>query len=246
MAFFGAEPETGSSDFGAEPQAGSPFGARAGVGEIDDALIFVDGWQDETTGSAVIEGGLEAAGITDFEQTQSSEDFATRVAENEPDLVIFAVQSTDVPPAGLAALEQHLESGGGVIAVDWTGNQDYLDLLQAERVETNAGVIGTDDHPLFSTVSEPEIPLTNPGWGVWSAAYDPVGDAVGAGHLGDGNAAVIGNAGTSVLLGPLFDSYESVAQGQELLEGAIQLLGVGALEMGLQLPEPDVGSAFFG
>src|ERR1035437_1336296 len=143
---------------------------------------------------------------------------ASQASENG--LVITT--SGDAVFAGLGA---KVGGGGNLMGDTWqTGGLDGL--LGASQASENGLVITTSGDAVFAGLGA-TINLTNPGWGILSQGWNPVGGAVGIGSLNSGGSAIIlGNGGKTYLNAPLTDTYSPVSDGERLIANELgQLTG---------------------
>ena len=125
--------------------------------------------------------------------------------------------------ASAAELTAYINAGGRLIGQTWlTGGLDGL--LQASHVSSNGNVITTDGNAVFAGLGS-TISLSNPGWGIYSQGWSPVGGAVGIGTFSSGGSAIIlGNGGRTYLNAGLTDTYSPTSDGSRLIANEIGLV----------------------
>ncbi|MBK1733832.1 hypothetical protein CKO15_00760 [Halorhodospira abdelmalekii] len=210
---------------------------------FDDRVLVV---VDESEGESSVAGALARTGL---EETATIVDdlsgFERELSANDYDLVIVGAQrSGEFASAVAPVVESYVDDGGRVVATIWTG-ESLARVLSAEPVSENDERIQTDAHPIFQAASmaETEIDLDNPGWTVFSRSWRPLGDAEGVGQLGDGAALVIGNEGRTAVIGPLFDSFDDVQEGERFVANVMRwILTGGATPPEISTAEPDIHS----
>lgn len=211
--------------------------------QAQNVLVF----QDVVLGISVVPGAISGLGLTASTATSISM-FTSMLNGGIWDLVIMGEHDTsngffqDV--ALQAAMANHLGYGGALLAATWrtepTGARPgpLVPFMEAATVvDLNQTPIFSDAHPIFAGVGG-AITLIDPGWGVWSQSYAPGGLAQCLGMLGAGCAAILGNGGQTLLLGPLFDTYAAVLQGEQFVGNSIQYL----LDTTTVIPEPIIAA----
>ncbi len=175
-------------------------------------------FEDYVLGTSSVQSGM-AALATDlpgatFYDASSAADFFTTLDLGGWDLAVFAEQGNNVSSGNLSDISNYLASGGKWLGMTWV-TSSFMPLLDAGFVEYNDTQITDNGAPDYSAIwSTSPIDLFNPGWGVFSQSYSTVGGAECVGALGAGCAAVLGNGGNSLLLGPLDDTYVDAGTGQ--------------------------------
>jgi hypothetical protein len=181
-------------------------------------------YTDFDVGTPVIPGALAAIpGLTVYHATNQS-DFDTQISTNPWDLVIFGEQlgsaTFNVSSAFLATF---LSGGGKIIGATWQ-NSTMAAFFQASATSANQTSI-TGSGALFGGVTQP-VQLINPGWGTFSRGYSGAGACLA--EFADASCAAIeGNSGNTLLLGPLFDTYgddgtADQANGQLFVERSVE------------------------
>jgi hypothetical protein len=100
-----------------------------------------------------------------------------------------------------------------------------MPLMNAAFVDNNATEITDNGASLYGSIwGTSPIELFNPGWGVFSQDYSPTDGASCVGTLGGGCAAIYGNSGHSILLGPLSDTYLDSGDGTDAVLNSSLLL----------------------
>lgn len=198
--------------------AGLLLGLNASVAQALSILHF----EDFTLGTSAVPGALASLGLT-ATFTNDTDQFNTLVSSNTYDLIIFGEQDGTIYPNVATVLNDYLLGGGSILGTTWLEAGFASFMGAASRTETNATSLGTDSHPIFAELSD-SISLSNPGWGVFSSGWAPAPGATGLGSLAGGDAAILGNNGMTLLLGPLFDTYSPIADGELLIANSIRFL----------------------
>jgi hypothetical protein len=217
------------------------LGLAIGASTPASALSILH-FEDASVGTSVVSGALASLGLggsTAF--TNSTAQLNTLLGSNVYDLVIFGEQSSSTTYINAqTALDGYVAGGGRLLATTW--RDGVLDggglaaLMQATAAGFNGASIDTDTHPIFDGLG-PVIGLTNPGWGIYSRGWNPLGGATGIGSLASGSAAILGNGGSTLLLGPLFDTYNPLADGELFVANSISFL-LDGIEVSTPVPEP--------
>jgi hypothetical protein len=183
-------------------------------------------WEDATHGTSAVPGALDSLGLTGSTITATDAlDFQTRLAGGTWDLVIFGEQDSEVFPSLAADLGTYLAGGGKILGTTWVAG-GYATFMEATQASTNGLTITTDSHPTFAGLGN-SIGLSNPDpvWATFSQGYNPIGGGVCIGSIDSGGcAAILGNAGHTLLLAPLFDTYAPPADGELLVANSITYL----------------------
>jgi hypothetical protein len=194
----------------------------AGTLSAANVLAF----EDYTVGTSALPGALAlwgGCGVCTI--TNDSGTFNTDLTAGGWDVVIYAEQNNSTYPSSAAELTAYVGGGGKLIGDTWlTGGLDGL--LGASQASENGLVITTSGDAVFAGLGA-TINLTNPGWGIFSQGWNPVGGAVGIGSLNSGGSAIIlGNGGKTYLNAPLTDTYSPVSDGERLIANELgQLTG---------------------
>jgi hypothetical protein len=188
------------------------------------SAVAVLHFEDDSLGTSAVPGALSSLGLvgsTTF--TSDVTTFNTLLDGGGWDLVIFGEQNSfDTFDDASGSLTPYVTGGGRLIATTWRDG-GLGSLLEAVFVTSNAAQITTDAHPIFAGLGA-TIDLDNPGWGTFSISWGPTGSAVGLGSLGAGAAAILGNDGRTILNGPLFDTFDDLAQGEDYIANQIAFL----------------------
>lgn len=176
-------------------------------------------WTDADQGYDVIPGALTGAGLTFYHAT-SQADFNTQLAGGTYQLAIFGEQNNDVFGGSSTVLANFLAGGGRILGATWLPGNGMATFFDAALSSTNNSSI-SGSGPLFAGITSP-VTLTNPGWGVYSSGGTGVSCLA---NFEDAScAAMLGNGGSTLLLGPLFDTYADHAQGERFVGNAAALL----------------------
>ena len=192
----------------------------AGTLTAGNVLVF----EDYVVGTSAIPGALTLwGGCGTCTTTTDTGTFNTLLVAGGWDLVIYAEQDTGEYSASAAELTAYINAGGRLIGQTWlTGGLDGL--LQASHVSSNGNVITTDGNAVFAGLGS-TISLSNPGWGIYSQGWSPVGGAVGIGTFSSGGSAIIlGNGGRTYLNAGLTDTYSPTSDGSRLIANEIGLV----------------------
>ena len=182
-------------------------------------------FEDTSSGTSAVPGALTSLGLdgtTTF--TNDTTTFNSLITTNSYDLVIFGEQGGSPYTAVQSALANYLTGGGFILGTTWRID-GFASLMGASdpRTGVNDANLVTDGHPIFAGLPA-SVSLFNPGWGVWSSGWNPAAGATGIGSLAGGSAAILGNAGRTLLLGPLFDTYSNLSEGNLLVANSIEFL----------------------
>jgi hypothetical protein len=188
-------------------------------------------WADAFANSSrnVIPGALTGVDIA-FDAAANQADFNARLASGLYDLAIIGEQDGDVFGGSAAPLASFLAGGGHVLGATWLAGSGMASFFGAVVTSTNQSSI-TGSGVMFDGISGP-ILLSNPGYGVFSTGASGV--TCLASFANGSCAALEGNGGSTLLLGPLFDTYANTAQGEQFVGNGARLL-VGATVV---TPEP--------
>jgi hypothetical protein len=189
-------------------------------------------FEDFTVGTSAVSGALTSLGLDASTTTAAGvADFNTKVGLGGWDLIIFGEQNSSIF-SSLPNLATYISGGGRILATTWLTGGLSAAMGAASRASINGNSIATDASPLFAGLGG-NVSLPNPGWGIYSSGWNPAAGASCLGTLSSGGcAAILGNGGSSLLLGPLFDTYSSLSDGQLLIANGIQMLTAVAV------PEP--------
>ena len=192
-------------------------------------------YADHNAGTSAVPGALALEGLSGSTTTATSTaEFNTQIGSGSWDLVIVGHHNYGSTDEAIAtALQTYLTGGGKAICASWEGST-LPSMFDATEVSSNYTTISNDGHALFDGLGS-SVSLSNPGWGTYARAYNPLGGATGVGPAGSGYAMVIGNGGRTIMSGPLFDTYSPLADGERLVGNQIDyLLGTGPAP----IPEP--------
>lgn len=183
-------------------------------------------WSDATAGTSTIPGAMSILqgmmpGLT-VTAASSQTDFNTLVSSGSVDLAIFAEQGNGVFNGSSSVLATFLTNGGRVMGATWLPSAMPAFFGATQSSSNHSTIVGSG--PLFAGLAAP-VALDNPGWGIYGNGYTTAQTCLATASGGD-CAAVLGNGGQTLLLGPLFDAYADPAQGAQFVaNGAGVLLG---------------------
>lgn len=189
-------------------------------------------FEDFNFGTSVTPGALTALGYGYTDATDAA-DFTSQLGSHAWDLVILGEQNTAFYGGAMqTALTSYIAGGGRVIAATHVAGPLAQDMGAIARVGVNVALL-TGSHAIFAGVGN--IALVNPGWSTFSQSYRVgTGPSQCLGVLGFNCGIVLGNGGNTLLLGPLFDTYGDLAQGERLMANSVDLL----LGQPQAVPEP--------
>jgi hypothetical protein len=153
-------------------------------------------------------------------------DFSTKLGSNNYGIAVAFNQNSGWynKPTLLPALAAYIASGGSVVFGDWTLDNDFASLFEAQFT---GGINQTDMtlHPSIATGLPNPISLSNTGWGTFSTGLTPIAGGQVLASFPNGNASIVkGNSGRTIILGYLSDTPPA-AYRQQLFEN---LFGVAA------------------
>lgn len=180
-------------------------------------------YSDLDLGTSSVPGALTMLGLTATTATSTAQ-FGTLLSGGSWDLVMFghhnySSTATDV----MTQLTSYMSGGGKLLAATW-GTSPLPGFMEAVAQQTDVSPIYTDSHPIFAGLGPSIGLLPGLGWGIWSQSYSPVGAAQCLGTLGSYCAGVLGHGGRSLLLGPLFDTYADLGQGEQFVAQSAKFL----------------------
>lgn len=202
----------------------------AALGSKPAAAQNIIWFEDANNGTSSWLGGMTALGAalpgaTIYNAT-SSTDFFTMLSGGGWDLAVFGEQGSSGYLDSQGALFNSFISGGGLwLGTTWLDGS-YSSLMDASVASQNDGTITDNGSPYYgSTFGVSPISVTNTFWGVFAQSYNPLNGASCIGSFGSGCAAILGNDGQSLLLGPLGDAYVNANIGRDVvLNSALFLL----------------------
>lgn len=195
-------------------------------------------WNDGDGGATdVLPGALTAiSGLTVYHAT-SQDDFDTQLSAQTWDLAIFGEQDGRIFDVSAPFLSDYLSSGGRIIGDTWLFGDTMASFFQAISISEGEDQI-SGSGVLFGGVTNP-INLTRPpDFGVFSEGYAGAGTCYA--EFGDGSCAAIGgNSGNTLLLGPIMSAYgpdasSDQANGQLFVQHSVELM----LPQTTAAPEP--------
>lgn len=112
-----------------------------------------------------------------------------------------------------------MAGGGSWLGATWVFGGGYAAMMDASAVGSQGTQITDNGSSYYSTVfGVSPISLTLAlNWGVDNLYYSPLNGAECVGTLGTGCAAIVGNGGRSILLGPLGDTYVNADIGRDIV-----------------------------
>jgi hypothetical protein len=195
------------------------FGLSVGVPAQSQSILY---YSDQDQGTSAVPGALAHLGLTATTATSTAQ-FGTLLGGGSWDLVIFGEHNWSTTASDvMTQLTGYMSGGGRLLAASWVSTP-LVPFMEAVSMQTNQSPIYADAHPIFAGLG-PTIGLYDPGWGIWSQSYSPTGAAQCLGTLGSYCAGILGHGGRSLLLGPLFDTYADLAQGERLVAQSTQFL----------------------
>jgi uncharacterized protein YjdB len=157
---------------------------------------------------AVLTGLLDLAqaGWINLAVATSRDDLLGQMG-SEPDILIYFNQNTWLRSADEAALVEWVEAGKRLIFSDWTRNHTVFSAMETGRgSRTNETSMTFSDTRLIDGVQQP-MPLSNPGWGIYSTGLNPIGAAVSVCTFPSGESCLVyGNGGRTITVGFLNDT----------------------------------------
>ena len=184
-------------------------------------------WTDFSTAGNVLPGAMSTLQtfrpfLTATAATSAS-DFATKVASNTFDLVIYGQQCCLIGGGVYTALSTYLAGGGKVLAASWFSGDGFDALMGVSQASVNGNTV-SGSGVMFAGIGG-SIGLTNPTYGIYSRGYTGAEACLASINSG-GCAAQLGNSGRSMMIAPLFDTYSTPADGERFVSnGADYLLG---------------------
>ncbi|UCC49261.1 MAG: Ig domain-containing protein [Gemmatimonadota bacterium] len=192
-------------------------------GNSDLTVLGILHWSDFNVGTSAVPGALTLVGVTATDAVGDF-DFVTLLQQGGWGLVVFGEQG-GYPFSGAVQTEltTYVTGGGELLGTTWL-TSPFAAFMEATATGFNYGALIPDGHPIFAGFAGP-IALSNPGWGVYAVRYQPAGAGVCIGSTDAGDcAAILGNGGSTLLLGPLFDTYATLAEGEQLVAQSMQFL----------------------
>lgn len=205
----------GSSEISAE--------AESLAGTVDLTVEGILHWSDANQGTNVVPGALDSLGVAATTAADGTE-FANLLQEGGWGLVVFGEQDGQTYDGSVQSeLETYVMDGGKLLAVTWVDG-DLLSLLEATRTDTNYSDLETGSHEIFDGLPS-SVALADPGWSTFAVAYTADGEAqcLGSTSVGD-CGGILGNGDRTLLLGPLFDTYSTVTEGETLVAQSMEFL----------------------
>lgn len=182
-----------------------------------DALVYID---YEIQNGQVL-NALAALGYTatvavdwfDFSTKLNTGAYGLAVAFNQ----YLPWETTGAKPTLLPALTAYIGNGGSVVFGDWTTDNDFAALFEAQFTGFNNQTIMTLDPSIEAGLPNP-LTLSNTGWGIYSTGLVAIGGGVSLATFPNGDAAIVrGNGGRTIILGYLSDTPPAAFR-QQLFE----------------------------
>lgn len=168
-----------------------------------DALVYIDyEIEDGKVLDALTALGYTATVATDWN------DFSTKLGANNYGLAVAFNQNYawSVKATVLSALDTYITNGGSVVFGDWTTDNDFAALFEAQFTGVNNQTEMTLDPSIASGLPNP-ISLVSTGWGTFSTGLTALGGGEVLATFPNGNASIVrGNGGKTVILGYLSDT----------------------------------------
>lgn len=194
-------------------------------------------WTDYTVGTSAIPGVIALAGDTGTAASSDTNFVALLTGGTTWAGVIIGIQDSSLSSYSssiIPDLTAYVSGGGLLIGAEWySSDSSFYSLFQASVAGYNAGSITNDGSWLFTGIAG-NIGTTNPGWGIYDQYYNPTGTAMGYGPSGSAYGIIQGatGSGTTFLDGPLFDSYGTLSQGEQLIANELGYTGTSTPEPG--------------
>ncbi|MGA1795092.1 MAG: PEP-CTERM sorting domain-containing protein [bacterium] len=188
----------------------------AGISRANaDSILY---FNDYCFGTDQMGEALKAlSGTHTATQVSTSSDFASLIATGDFDLGIMMIQDSwsDNYSDGIYALSNFVNNEGGrAIYTDWSMDNTYAALFDAQWTgAVNDGQI-TVTHPQMSNGISNPISIYSSGWGVFSMDVD--GPELAAYFSNGAGAISIGNGQRSIVNGFLTDTFVDGGQGVQL------------------------------
>jgi hypothetical protein len=217
--------------------AGTLVAGFSAPAAAQNVIWFEDGLAGSSSfasGMTALGGALPGASIYN---ATSVEEFFTMLNGGGYDLAVFGEHNQSTSAPFLGDIGNYLAGGGRWLGTTWR-TDTYMSLMNASFFGTNQATISDNGSAFYSSVwGTSPIALYNPGWGIFSQSYGTTGGSSCVGVFEDtGCAAVLGNGGRSLLLGPLADTYVNGNFGRDaVLNSSLFLLDA---EVVSTVPEP--------
>jgi|LSQX01.3.fsa_nt_gb hypothetical protein len=169
-----------------------------------DALLYIDlEHSDGKIPEALVHLGYTVTVATDwydFTNKLNTGNFGLAVGFNQN------YQWEAWKPGLLTAFANYIANGGALVFNDWRMDNDFAMFFNAEYTGVYNQTPMHLDPSIEYNVSNP-MPLTNPGWNVFSTGVNATGDAETLATFPNGNGAIIrSNNGKAIIIGYLTDT----------------------------------------
>jgi hypothetical protein len=187
-----------------------------------DALVYIDyEIEDGKVLDALMNLGYTTTVATDwfdFSNELNTGDYGLAVAFNQN----FTWTSTGAKPTLLPALTSYIANGGSVIFGDWTTDNDFATLFEAQFTGVNNQSQMTLDPSIADGLPNP-LTLSNTGWGIYSTGLLAIGGGQALATFPNGDASIVrGNSGRTIILGYLSDTPPA-GDRQQLFENLFEV-----------------------
>ena len=157
----------------------------------------------------------------DITRTTSLSSCDSMISSGGWDLVIYAVQNWS---HGSPQLNSYVASGGMAIMQEWTSDWSRASAFGISWSSTNFSSMTITDSRLSDGLWTTSVPLSNPGWGVYSISFSVTsGDMLATSSYGNG-AIALTNDGRTIVNGFLTDTIADVSLGTQLYTNEINIL----------------------
>jgi len=167
-----------------------------------DALVYIDfEFEDGKVLDALAALGYTTTVATDWN------DFSTKLGSNNYGLAVAFNQNyhwNSNKSTVLTALGNYIANGGSVVFGDWTTDNDFAALFEAQFTGVNNQSVMTLDPSIENGLPNP-LTLSNTGWGIYSTGLTALGGGQVLATFPNGNASIVrGNGGKTIILGYLY------------------------------------------
>jgi hypothetical protein len=196
----------------------------AALGSKPAAAQNIIWFEDFTLGTSSWASGMAALGAalpgSNIYHASSTSDFFTTLSGGGWDLAVLGEQdNSSIFSSGAATAATFMANGGLWLGATWVFGGAYSTFMDASAVGSNGTTISDNGSQYYASVfgvSPIDLRL-DLNWGVDNLFYSPINGAACVGTLGTGCAAIYGNGGRSLLLGPLGDTYVNADIGRDVV-----------------------------